>query len=72
MAPRSTTPNQAPLMEFKHINDIEKAGQKGGVQLIRLGLGVAFVVGVMIYAMLRGGNGGSLYIVAAEIGRAHV
>lgn len=67
MAPRSTTPNQAPLMEFKHINDIEKAGQKGGVQLIRLGLGVAFVVGVMIYAMLRGGNGGSLYIVAAAV-----
>lgn len=54
-------------MEFKHIDGLEKASQKGHRELIRLGLGVLFVVAVMVYAMYRGGNGGSLYIVAAAV-----
>ncbi len=54
-------------MEFKHINELEKASQRGHPELIRLGLGVLFVVVVMIYAMLRGGSTGSLYIVAAAM-----
>ncbi len=54
-------------MEFKHIDGLEKATQKGHADLIRLGLGVLFVVAVMIYAVMRGGEGGSLYIVAAAV-----
>lgn len=54
-------------MELKHLEELEKAGQKGHTELFRLGLGVLFVVAVMIYAMVRGGSGGSLYIVAAAV-----
>ncbi len=54
-------------MEFKHINELEKASKRGHPELVRLGLGVLFVVGVLIYAMLRGGSSGSLYIVAAAV-----
>lgn len=54
-------------MEFKHINELEKASKRGHPELVRLGLGVLFVVGVMIYAIFRGGSSGSLYIVAAAV-----
>lgn len=54
-------------MEFKHINELDKAQEKGHPELIRLGLGVLFVVAIMIYAIFRGGDGGSLYIVAAAV-----
>lgn len=55
------------LMEFKHINELDKAQEKGHPELIRLGLGILFVVTIMIYAIFRGGDGGSLYIVAAAV-----
>ena len=54
-------------MEFKHLSDLEKASQKGHPELLRLGTGVLFVVGVLLYALYRGGSGGSLYIVAAAV-----
>lgn len=54
-------------MEFKHIDELEKASKHGHPELLRLGLGVLFVVGVMIYAILRGDAHGSLYIVAAAV-----
>ncbi len=54
-------------MEFKHIDELEKASQRGHPELIRLGLGVLFVVGAMLYAVLRNGSTGSLYVVAAAM-----
>lgn len=54
-------------MELKHIEGLEKASQKGHPELIRLGLGVVFVVAVLLYALFRSGEGGSLYIVAAAV-----
>ncbi len=54
-------------MELKHIDGLEKAGQKGHPELTRLGLGVLFVVAVLLYALYRNGEGGSLYIVAAAV-----
>ena len=54
-------------MELKHIDGLEKASQQGHPELIRLGLGVLFVVAVLLYALFRNGEGGSLYIVAAAV-----
>lgn len=56
-------------MELKHINDIEKATKKGQSELFRLGMGLLFVVGVMLYAVNMGSGNGSLVLgVAAMIG----
>lgn len=54
-------------MELKHIEGLEKASQKGHPELIRLGLGVLFTVAVLLYALYRSGEGGSLYIVGAAV-----
>lgn len=56
-------------MEFKHINDIEKATQKGQNELFRLGIGLLFIIGVMFYAALRGdGQTSLMLVIAAMIG----
>lgn len=55
------------LMELKHIKEMDKAQEKRHPELIRLGLGVLFVVAIMIYATYRSGEGGSMYIVAAAV-----
>ena len=56
-------------MEFKHINDIEKATKKGQNELFRLGIGLLFIIGVMFYAALRGdGQTSLLLVIAAMIG----
>ncbi|HRK38612.1 MAG TPA: inorganic phosphate transporter [Burkholderiaceae bacterium] len=54
-------------MEFKDINNLDKAQEKSHPELIRLGLGILFVVVIMLYAIFRSGEGGSLYIVAAAV-----
>jgi len=56
-------------MELKHISDIERATKRGRSELFRFGMALFFVVGVMLYAGMRGDGQGSLVlIVAAMIG----
>ncbi|PKO87516.1 MAG: inorganic phosphate transporter [Betaproteobacteria bacterium HGW-Betaproteobacteria-10] len=56
-------------MDFSDINKIEKATKKGQGELFRLGIGLLFVVGIMLYAAtLEVGRGGVMLVVAAMIG----
>ena len=58
-------------MELKDFNDIEKATKHGRREFARLGIGLLFVVGIMIYAALGVGVTGSqgiMLVVAAMIG----
>ena len=58
-------------MEFKDFNDIEKATRRGRREFARLGMGLLFVVGIMIYTALGVGVTGSqgiMLVVAAMIG----
>lgn len=56
-------------MDFSDINKIEKATKKGQGELFRLGIGLIFVVGIMLYAAtLEVGRGGVMLVVAAMIG----
>jgi inorganic phosphate transporter, PiT family len=54
-------------MELKHINEIEKATEPGRTELLRLGLALLFVVGVMLYTIARGEASGSYLLVAAAM-----
>lgn len=56
-------------MELQHISDIERATKKGRAELLRLGIGLLFVVGVMLYAAMQGaGQGSMMLVIAAVIG----
>jgi len=56
-------------VELKHINDIEKATKKGQNELFRLGIGLIFIVGVMLYtSTLELERGSMLLVMAAMIG----
>jgi inorganic phosphate transporter, PiT family len=58
-------------MELKDFNDIEKATQKGRREFSRLGIGLIFVVCIMIYTALGlgvTGTQGIMLVVAAMIG----
>jgi inorganic phosphate transporter, PiT family len=58
-------------MELKDFNDIEKATQKGRREFFRLGCGLLFVVGIMIYTALGigiTGQQGIMLVIAAMIG----
>ncbi|AKU11456.1 phosphate permease [Azoarcus sp. CIB] len=56
-------------MELKHIDEIDKATRQGHGELLRLGATMFFVVGVMLYAALKGGSeGGVLVVVGAVLG----
>ncbi|MBW7861142.1 MAG: inorganic phosphate transporter family protein [Rhodocyclaceae bacterium] len=54
-------------MELKHISELEKATRKGRVELARLGLGLLFIIGVMLYSVMRGEAQGSLFLVIAAM-----
>ncbi|PTD97079.1 inorganic phosphate transporter [Pseudothauera lacus] len=54
-------------MEFQHINEIERATQKGRSELFRLGMGLIFLVGVMLYAAMRGDGQTSLILIIAAV-----
>jgi inorganic phosphate transporter, PiT family len=54
-------------MELTHIHDLEKATKKGRVQLFRLGMGLLFIIGVMLYTVVRVDAHGSLFIVIAAM-----
>jgi PiT family inorganic phosphate transporter len=56
-------------VELQHISEIERATTKGRGELFRLGIGLLFIVGVMLYAAMRGeGQGGMMLVIAAVIG----
>jgi PiT family inorganic phosphate transporter len=56
-------------MEFKHINEIEKATKPGQNELFRIGISLLFIVGVMLYVAMRGeGQGNLMLVIAAMIG----
>lgn len=54
-------------MELKHIDELEKATKKGRVELFRLGVALLFMVGVMLFAMMRGDVGSSMFVVVAAM-----
>ena len=54
-------------MELKHIDELEKATRKGRSELGRLSVGLFFIIGVMLYAVLRGEAQGSMFLVAAAM-----
>ncbi|NMG54040.1 inorganic phosphate transporter [Aromatoleum aromaticum] len=56
-------------MEFQHISEIERATRKGRAELFRLGTGLIFIVGGMLYAAMIGqGEGGVMLAAAAAVG----
>lgn len=56
-------------MDLQHISEIERAAQSGRGELLRLGIGLLFIVGVMFYAAMRGsGEGGLMLVMAAMVG----
>ena len=57
-------------VELKHISELERATQRGSGEMFRLGMGLLFVVGVMLYATTRGIGGelNVMLVVAAVIG----
>ena len=54
-------------MELSHISELEKATKKGRVELFRLGIGLFFIIGVMLYTVARGDAQGSMFIVIAAM-----
>lgn len=54
-------------MELKHINEFEKATKKGRSELFRFGMGLLFIVGVMLYTLVRGEANGSMFVVVAAM-----
>ena len=54
-------------MELKNLHDIKQATQKGRREMLRFGLALLFIVGVMFYSW-GNGNGNFLLVVAAMIG----
>lgn len=54
-------------MELKHIDELEKATRKGRSELARLGVGLFFIIGVMLYTVARGDAEGSMFLVAAAM-----
>jgi PiT family inorganic phosphate transporter len=56
-------------MELTHLSELEKATKKGRIQLFRLGIGLLFIIGVMLYTVVRfdATHGGSLFIVIAAM-----
>ncbi len=54
-------------MELSHVSELEKATQKGRSELFRFGMGLLFIIGVMLFTIARGGDQVSLYIVIAAM-----
>ena len=54
-------------MELKHIDELEKATKKGRVELFRLGIALLFIIGVMVFVLIRGEAHGSMFVVVAAL-----
>jgi len=57
-------------VNIKDIHNLEQATKKGRTELFRLGVGLIFMVGVMLYASMKGvqGEGTLVLVIAAAIG----
>jgi len=57
-------------VELKHISELERATQRGSGELFRLGMGLLFIVGVILFAATRGVGGevNVMLVVAAVVG----
>jgi PiT family inorganic phosphate transporter len=56
-------------VDLQHISEIERATHRGRGEMLRLGIGLLFIVGVMFYAAMRGtGEGGMILVMAAMVG----
>lgn len=54
-------------MELKHIKELEKATKKGRSELFRLGIGLLFIIAVMLYTIIDSGAGFSMFVVIAAM-----
>ncbi|MCK2087945.1 inorganic phosphate transporter [Thauera aromatica] len=54
-------------MDLQQISELERAARTGRGELLRLGIGVLFIVGVMFYAGMRGNGEASLILVMAAM-----
>jgi len=54
-------------VNFKDISDLDKASRKKNGDILRLGLGLLFVIGIMFYAMSRG-SANPILVASAVIG----
>jgi PiT family inorganic phosphate transporter len=54
-------------VELKHIDELEKATRGGRNELGRLGIGLFFLVGVMVFAVMRGDAQGSMFLVVSAM-----
>ena len=55
-------------MELKHISELERATQRGSGEMFRLGMGLLFIVGVILFASTRGvGSEVNVMLVAAAV-----
>ncbi len=54
-------------MDLKNISDIEKASRKTSQDVLRLGLGLLFIIGIMLYTLGRG-EASTLLVISAMIG----
>lgn len=57
-------------MEFKHLNNIENATHSGKSEILRIGIALLFIIGVMLFAgsSISGVENGFLLVAAAMIG----
>lgn len=54
-------------MELKHINEIDKATKRGRGELFRFGMGLLFIIGVMLFTIVRGEANGSMFVVVSAM-----
>ena len=54
-------------MDLKNISDIEKASRKTSQDVLRLGLGLLFIIGIMLYTLGRG-EASTVLVISAVIG----
>lgn len=59
--------DERPCVELKHISEFEKATKNGRGELFRLGIALLFIIGVMLYTLVRGEANGSMYVVVAAM-----
>jgi len=57
-----------PLMELKNIQHLEEAGQRSRKELLRFGLALLFIIGVILYTFINYGHISFTLVVAAMIG----
>lgn len=54
-------------MELQHLTEIERAAAHGRGELLRLGTAFLFLVGVMVHAVVHGGDGNVILVIGAML-----